>query len=102
MQLPLALTGLLIAVKATCLSDHRENWGRRQARRFTCRCGGWACVNVLWCEVSLMSQHVRMDCVISFGGERSVDFLLALLVGVSSLCDGCPCIPWLGSFSLKQ
>lgn len=42
MHLASCLNGLLIAVTAMCLCGHRENGGRRQARQFTCRGGGWA------------------------------------------------------------
>lgn len=35
--MPLAFTGLLIAVPTTCLLDHRENGGRRRTKQFSCR-----------------------------------------------------------------
>lgn len=77
--MPLALTGLLIAVKATCLRDRRklgQKTGKAAAEGDEHTSVSFG---MRFPQCHSMSE---LECVLWCGGERSVDFLLALLVGV--------------------
>lgn len=50
--------------------------------------GGWVRVLVLWREVSLTVAACQLECVIGFGAERSIDFLLTLLEMVAPVPPG--------------